>query len=69
MLDMVRGGACEAPSLVEELLAIDSFYRKENPFSSVIYLQVSCPFPSNATLMCIHTQYATLIKPNRLFKK
>lgn len=36
MLDMVKGWAHEAPSLVEELLAIDSFYRKENPFSSLI---------------------------------
>lgn len=70
MLDIGKAGAHEAPSLAEELLAVDGFCRKENHCSSVMYLLVSCPFPSkhDSTPMYTHTLYTTLINPNRLLK-
>lgn len=53
MLDIGKGGAHKTPPLAEELLAVDGFCRKENHFSSVMYLLVCCPFPSkhNSTPM------------------
>lgn len=70
MLAIVQGGAHEAPSLAEALLAVDVFCKKENHFSLVIYLLVSCPFPSKYNSIPIHTHIlnTTLIKSNRFLK-
>lgn len=43
---MGKEGIHEDPSLAEKPLVVEGFWRKENNFSSVMYLLVNCPFGS-----------------------